>query len=84
MSQKAFQAYRDGGTVTASSARKAAAEFFKRFPSKRKCNVMEGSIDGQFFTVFYGRTSEGDWPQSYRDVTKKTMIELPDVDFPQT
>jgi hypothetical protein len=83
MKQKAFQAHASGCTVTASSARKAAQAFFEKFPNKRKCSIIEGTIDGLFFTVVYGRQSEGQWPQSFKDVTKKTMGELPDVDFPE-
>jgi hypothetical protein len=83
MKQKAFQAYANGCTVTASSARKAAQKFFETFKGKRKCNVTEGTVDGPFFTVVYGRASDGEWPQRFTDVTKKTIETLPDVDFPE-
>jgi len=82
MSQKAFQAYANDCSASALSAKKAAQKFFTNFPSKRKCNVTEGVVDGNFFTVTYGRKSDGEWPQSFRNVTKKTLQELPDVDFP--
>ena len=84
MAQKAFQAYASGCTVTARSARKAAQLFFGTYPNKRKCNVTEGAVDGVFFCVTYGRKSDGEWPQSFRDVTKKSVDALPDVDFPLT
>lgn len=83
MPYKAFQAYASGaGTATAQSARKAAQKFFATFPGKRKCTVTEGTVDGIFFTVVYGRASDGEWPQRFADVTKKTVDTLPDVDFP--
>ena len=74
---KEFQAYAKGNTVTAPTPRAAALAFFERFPDKRKCNIIEGKTDGHFFTVTYGRASEGQWPQSFKDVTKKTATALP-------
>lgn len=77
---KAFQAYSTGGfKATAETARKAADKFFADFPTKRKCNVIEGKVDGHFFTVTYGQRSKGEWPMSFKDVTKKTVSTLPDV-----
>ena len=76
---KAFQAYATTGfSVTAPTARQAARLFFERFPTKRKCNVIEGVADDYFFTVTYGRRSDGNWPESFKDVTKKTALGLPD------
>jgi len=75
---KEFQAYGNAGRVTKSSPRQAALAYFEQFPSSRKCNVVEGKTDGHFFTVTYGRTSNGEWPQSYKDVTKKTANNLPE------
>lgn len=74
---KAFQAYGKAGKVTCGTAREAAQTYFQRFPQSRKCDVIEGSSAGPFFTVRYGRASEGDWPQSFKDVTKKTAGDLP-------
>jgi hypothetical protein len=75
---KAFQAYAKGCRTTSAASPRAAAEaFFVAFPDKRKCNVIEGKTDGHFFTVTYGRTSEGEWPQSYKDITKKSAANLP-------
>ena len=71
---KAYQAYAKGSTATAETPRKAAEKFFSDFPTKRKCDVIEGEAEGPFFTVSYGRT----WPQSWKGVTKKTSIELPE------
>jgi len=73
---KAYQAYAKGCAVTAPTAREVAEKFFAKWPGKRKCNITEGETDGYFFTVRYGRSSEGEWPQSWRDVTKKTVGEL--------
>lgn len=71
---KAFQAYATGGIkVTKETAREAAVVFFDQNPGKRKCNVVQGELDGHFFTVKFGRTS----PQSWKDVTKKAAQDLP-------
>lgn len=75
---KAFKAYGTDAHVTASTPRAAALRFFNEHPTKRKCNVVEGTVDGRFFTVEYGRYSEGKWPLSFKEVTKKTALELPD------
>lgn len=73
---KAFQAHGTAGKVTATTAKEAAIAYFEAFPKSRKCNVIEGTVDGQFFTVHYGRHSEGKWPESYKDVTKKQVATL--------
>lgn len=75
---KAFQAYSKHGKILAVTPRLAALAFFKHFPKARKCNIIEGEKDGVFFTVRYGRASAGEWPQSFKDVTKKTIDTLPD------
>lgn len=75
---KAYRAHGTDGHATASTPRAAALAFFAKYPTKRKCDVIEGAYDGQFFTVSYGRVSEGRWPASWKDVTKKTMNDLPD------
>lgn len=78
---KAYQAYATGGTkVTKATPREAAIAFFEQNPGKRKCNVIQGEQDGHFFTVRYGRRSEGDWPTSWKDVTKKTAPTLPGLE----
>lgn len=74
---KAFQAYGKAGKVTRDTAREAAQAYFQSFPASRKCDVIEGEADGHFFTVRYGRASEGDWPQSFKGVTSKTAKDLP-------
>lgn len=76
---KGFKAYGVGCTATAETPLKAGEKFFQNFPDKRKCNVIEGTIDGPFFTVRYGRKSEGDWPRSWKDITKKTVATLPNL-----
>lgn len=75
---KAYQAYANGFRATAETPRKAAAKFFEQFPTKRKCSVLEGETDGHFFSVTYGISSAGEWPSSWKDVTKKQIAELPD------
>lgn len=75
---KSYQAYASGATnVVKPTPREAAIAFFETNPGKRKCSVVEGVQDGHFFTVRYGRASEGDWPASWKDVTKKTAGDLP-------
>lgn len=75
---KAYQAYGSGGAkVIKPTPREAAMAFFEQNPGKRKCDVVQGELDGHFFTVRYGRASQGDWPASWKDVTKKTAVDLP-------
>jgi hypothetical protein len=74
---KAFQAHASGATATAETPRAAAEKFFTTYPTRRKCNVIEGTVDGPFFTIKYGRKSAGEWPQSWKDITKKTVDTLP-------
>lgn len=77
---KEYQAYGKAGNFTAKTPRLAALGYFERFPGSRKCNVIQGVSDGHFFTVTYGRASDGNWPESYKDVTKKSAELLPDGD----
>lgn len=78
MSTYSYQAHaKNYGNVTRNTPRQAAQDFFDKHPKARKCNVTEGVEDGIFFTVTYGRASEGQWPQSWKDVTKKTVDMLP-------
>ena len=76
---KAYQAYAAGGfRVTAETAKRAAKLFFDTYPNKRKCNVVQGEVDGRFFIVSYGRDSEGKCPASFKNVSKKSMDSLPE------
>lgn len=76
-----FSAYGKQGRVVADSPAQAARGYFERFPSSRKCTVVEGHIEGGFFVTSYGGgLSYGyasNWPQSFRDVTRKTLESLP-------
>jgi hypothetical protein len=75
----AYQAYGSGTErVTADTPRAAAEAYFAAFPSKRKCDLIQGERKDGFFTITFGRVSEGKWPQSFKDVTKKTAATLPD------
>lgn len=74
--ETAFQAYGNAGRVTKATAREAATAYFEQWPTSRKCNVTQGETDGYFFTVTYGRASEGQWPTSYKGVTKKTAATI--------
>lgn len=75
---KEYQAYASGGfRVTAATPALAAIRFFETFPGKRKCSIVEGTTDGHFFTVRYGRSSDGEWPFSVKDIGKKDIPSLP-------
>lgn len=82
---KAFRAYAGSKYLSrvADTPKKAAEAFFASNPGARKCDVIQGVIettdDVGFFVVKYGRASEGDWPQSFKEVTKKTAATLPDT-----
>jgi hypothetical protein len=75
---KAYQAYGKAGRVTKPTPRQAALAYFDQWPTSRKCDVIQGETDGNFFTVKYGRASNGDWPESFKGITKKTASELHD------
>ena len=77
MKTTAYRASAKGAGMTAETPQKAAKLFFETFPAKRKCDIIQGETDGQFFTVTYGRSSAGEWPQSWKDITKKTANSLP-------
>jgi hypothetical protein len=80
MTTKEYRASATGGFVAYASTPRAAAEkFFTAFPKKRKCNIIEGTSDGTFFTVTFGRASEGKWPQSWKDISQKTVQTLPEA-----
>jgi hypothetical protein len=70
---KAFRASAKSDGVVASTPRAAAELFFAEFPSRRKCDIVEGTKDGSFFTVRYGKP----WPQTWKGVTGKSMMDLP-------
>ena len=76
---KAYRASAANCGCTASTPRAAAIKFFEQFPNKRKCDVIEGVVDGPFFTVSFGRTSEGQWPARWKDIYKKQTDTLPDT-----
>lgn len=71
-----FKAYGNAGTVYADTAKQAAIDYFEKFPKSRKCNITQGKLEGEFFVVAYGRASLGQWPKSYKDITKKTMLTI--------
>ena len=72
----AFKAYAKDCAINAETPHAAAVAFFDTFPNKRKCNIIEGVVDGVFFTVTFGLTRGGKWPSCYKDVTRKTLINL--------
>jgi hypothetical protein len=75
---KAYRASANGSGFTAPTPRQAAIKFFTSFPTKRKCDIIEGEANDGFFTVKFGRASEGEWPQSWKAITKKQIDTLPD------
>lgn len=80
MTVSEFRAYGKGGIggVTAATPKAAALAFFEKFPERRKCNVIEGETDGHFFSVKFGLNADGNKPQSWKGVTKKLALTLPD------
>lgn len=74
---KAYRASGTGCGVTASSPREAAEAFFSQWPNKRKCNIVQGEVEGGFFSVRYGRASAGEWPESWKEITKNKVPALP-------
>lgn len=62
-----YMAYANDCKVIAPAALDAATEFFNKWPTKRKCDISEGTIDGHFFTVAYGRNAGKHWT----GITKK-------------
>jgi len=73
----AFQAYAGKhGNATRDTAHEAAAAFFSQFPKARKCDISEGVVNGNFFTVTYS-TSPERRSRHFKDVTRKTMDTLP-------
>lgn len=77
---KAFQAYgTDQARVTRPTAKEAALAFFEQNPMKRKCDVVEGEKDGDFFTVACSLSGKTVRPQRWRDVTKKAALNLPEA-----
>ncbi len=70
----AFQAYANGDTCTSETPKAAAIAFFEQFPNRRKCNLIEGKINGAFFEVTYDPKA---WPKSYKNITKKMISTLP-------
>ena len=76
---RAYQARGTGCNVVVTAGPRAAAlAFFSKFPEKRKCNISEGDLNGNFFMVSYGRKSDGEWPRSWKDITKKLIYTLPE------
>jgi hypothetical protein len=73
---KAFQAYAKGDRITATNPHDAAYKFFQTFPNRRKCTVIEGTYDGVCFTVRYGLSSKGEWPRSFKDITRASIRDL--------
>ena len=76
---KAYRASAAGCGATADTPKAAAEKFFTMFPTKRKCDIIEGQTDGRFFSVAFGRASTGEWPQQWKNITKKQIIELPEA-----
>lgn len=79
MSKIAFQAYASSKYrhVTADSPRAAADKFFEENPRARKCDIVEGTADGMFFTRAIRLNAKGQPARSFMDVTKAKIAELP-------
>ena len=72
---KEYQAYAKGDYAYGDTPRAAARAFFDKYPARRKCNIIEGELDGGFFRIVYDPKT---WPYSAKDVTKKTIDQLPE------
>lgn len=79
MSKIAFQAYAASKYrhVTADTPRAAAEKFFSENPRAKKCEIIEGTYDGAFFTRAIRMNTKGQPARSFRDVTKAKIAELP-------
>ena len=51
----------------------AAKAFFAQYPKKRKCDIIEGVREGIFFTVAWGATRKGNYPNRWVGITPKTI-----------
>lgn len=76
MSQKAYRATGSQGGRTADTPRAAAVAYFAAFPKSRKCDVMEGTSDGAFFTVLLSRLSTA---KQWKNITPKSVDSLPNI-----
>ena len=66
-----FRAYaKDAQSTYSADPMEAARHFFTENPKKRKCDVLEGYLDGPAFVVAY---SAGKMPRSFKGVTKTTL-----------
>lgn len=75
---KAYKAYGAQGDCASKSTPKAAAEaYFEKYPSSRKCDVVEGTTDGVCFTLACHIARPDKRPQSWKGVTKKSASQLP-------
>ena len=73
MATKAFKAGLNGAYSYGSNPREAATKFFEEHPSRRKCGVIEGELEGDFFVVKYGKP----WPRRWVNVTKAVLGDVP-------
>lgn len=71
----AYKAFTQDAAFTADTPRAAAQGFFNKYPTKRKCTIWAGTVDGSFFTVAIRLCGRG--VSHYNDVTKKSMAYLP-------
>lgn len=69
-----FRAYTKDCDAYGDTPQQAAQNFFNSYPSKRKCNIIEGLCDGHFFRTEYKPEK---WPKSFKDITKKQIQNLP-------
>ena len=50
MKVKVFKASGNAGHVTRETAKEAAIAYFEEFPKSRKCNIIQGEIEGEFLS----------------------------------
>ena len=80
LAYKAIGKYFSESGQCAQTPRAAAQSFFALHPDKRKCCVYEGVLEQGFFRVSYSLVGGTSMPRVFEGITRKTMLELPNVD----
>jgi hypothetical protein len=80
--QKSFMASATGYAQRhRDTPREAALAFFEANPRARKCNVTEGELDGQFFSVRISTLAAGGSARRWVGVTRQAANTLPPNDL---
>lgn len=85
MSDAKVYVWRASGTenrqgACADNPRWAAVDFFTRYPTARKCDVLEYEVGASgMLKIRFDLTGKGRKPGIHRDVTRKQAITLPEA-----